>query len=691
MTQLDAFLARKNLRADPFGTISMILGVALGTATVSSVLTLDLNTRAVEARSWTTNPSLGAPTGGTIELRGLRPAGTETRPREAVEEETHEDYQVMRSAIRLGSLSAFLVGALIVFFTFAVVVERRRREVALLRSLGATPGQIGRVLLREALVVGVVGAVLGFVLTPPLSILAAVNGITTTGRARISWLYFPWKKMIAVSAIGALTAVLGAWRPMRELMRLPVARTLRGQGETPAEGRRRRTSGLTLVTLPFGLLLYVLIRPFFREVLPSLAFFVVEAVLVLAALLALLLLVPELVRVVGAIVARVFLRGPAAERLLVLRRIQNQGDELAWSIGGVMMVFALLLSLHVSTHALKDEVRVFGERAVAPFAFVYTKASRTLPARFAGAVPDDVVAIPFSARTPWPNALMAVERDGLAQLAAATLDPTVVDVARRFGPGTIVLSRLLGERLAVRVGDRVEVRSGTITRSLEVIEVGDRLGYVPMYGPYRNSKTYGLVSQENFDLLAPFAADDASLVLAPRDPSRRLTIEDWFERLRAFRPGPEFSADPGLAFIRGRVAETDRDFVIFDVILALTTLLAAVGITNQLVLSVHGRRRELALYRVLGMVPAQVRRVLLLEGAFIGLFGGALAVLLGVPLGWASIAALSIVSTFEVHFVLPPHYVLLTLIGSVAVSMLAAVYPALEAGRLRAAEQVHHE
>jgi ABC-type lipoprotein release transport system permease subunit len=31
------------------------------------------------------------------------------------------------------------------------------------------------------------------------------------------------------------------------------------------------------------------------------------------------------------------------------------------------------------------------------------------------------------------------------------------------------------------------------------------------------------------------------------------------------------------------------------------------------------------------------------------------------------------------------------LVGSVAVSMLAAVYPALEAGRLRAAEQVHHE
>ena len=147
---LARFLAGKNLRSDRFATLCMVLGVALGTATVNVVLALDFNTRRMEATRWSTNPELPLDATATVSLvpernpgRAAPPASEKAKPGGAVQtsgteedarEETHEDYQVMRSAIRLGSLSAFLVGALIVFFSFAVVVEHRRREVALLRA-----------------------------------------------------------------------------------------------------------------------------------------------------------------------------------------------------------------------------------------------------------------------------------------------------------------------------------------------------------------------------------------------------------------------------------------------------------------------------------------------------------------------------------------------------------------------------
>ena len=57
---------------------------------------------------------------------------------------------MLRAGIRIGSLAAFLVGALIVFFTFGTVIDRRRREVALLRSLGAVPAQVAAIFVREA-------------------------------------------------------------------------------------------------------------------------------------------------------------------------------------------------------------------------------------------------------------------------------------------------------------------------------------------------------------------------------------------------------------------------------------------------------------------------------------------------------------------------------------------------------------
>ena len=121
---LTRHLAKRNLIADRFGTICAVLGVALGTATVNVVLILDVNTQSIEARRWSTNPALDVELAHTVLLQGRLQDGTPTVAEDAAEE-THEDYQVMRSAIRLGSLSAFGVGALIVFFTFGVVVERR--------------------------------------------------------------------------------------------------------------------------------------------------------------------------------------------------------------------------------------------------------------------------------------------------------------------------------------------------------------------------------------------------------------------------------------------------------------------------------------------------------------------------------------------------------------------------------------
>ena len=113
--------------------------------------------------------------------------------------------------------------------------------------------------------------------------------------------------------------------------------------------------------------------------------------------------------------------------------------------------------------------------------------------------------------------------------------------------------------------------------------------------------------------------------------------------------------------------------------------------SNQLVLAVHARRREIGLLRVLGMTADQIRKMLLLEGAFVGLLGGTLAVLLGVPLGFGSLAALKLVSAFEVEFELPIHYALLTIAGAVAVALMAALYPARQAASARSAESVHYE
>ncbi|WP_437991584.1 FtsX-like permease family protein [Sorangium sp. So ce145] len=691
-------LALRNLRADRFGAMAAVLGVALGTATVNVVLILDVGTRAVEARSAVTNPDLPVFTDQTITLRGLRPDGQPIDAEDA-QEETHEDYEIMRSAIRLGSLSAFLVGALIVFFTFNVAVERRRREIALLRSAGALPPQVAAVFVLEALLLGIGGAALGLLGSIPLAYLAAKAGITTTGRARIplNAIVLPWSAMLLVCGTGALTALLGVLRPVRDALRLDIARALRPRFVEGGAEQRRRMRGVTLLALPFMVLVYGLLRPFFQESVPLFAFFVLEAGLACAAFLAAIVFVPDLVARLGALAVRLAPRRWAAERLLLRRRVEHSGHELAWSVGGVMMVFALLLALHIATAALKQEVTAWAGRALAPYAFLYPDEPLGHAERLLPRLPERLVAARFSSRTPWPNVAYAVPADELLALAEATGREESIALARRFGPGKALVSTMMARRFGVGPGDQLEVGGRAGTRRLEVVGITDELGYVHAAGAYRNLRTYAVIDASDFPVISPYAtaightialADPQTGAAAARGGS---ATPPWAELLADVPRARDVRMQTGVEIEAIRRKATGRDFVIFDMILGFTTVLAAIGVANQMVLALHARRRELALHRVLGMTAGQVRRMVLMEGALVGALGGALAVLLGIPLGSAALGALRTVSTFEVEFHIPPEYGLFTALGATAVALLASLYPARSAGRSNAAESVHYE
>jgi putative ABC transport system permease protein len=444
-------------------------------------------------------------------------------------------------------------------------------------------------------------------------------------------------------------------------------------------------------------------RPFFRDALPSLTFFVLEAGFVCAAFLATLVLVPDLVRRLGSLAVRLVPGGPAAERLLTRRRVEHLGHELAWSVSGVMLVFALLLALHIATFALKQEVVGWADVALGDELYVLPVDEGGRAADVLGALTPELGPWPqaragspplaiarFSGTTRWPDAIRAAVPEELAALAEARGRPDLAALARRLGPGRMLLSRMMAERFRVGAGDLLEVSGRGGTRRLQIVGVSDGIGFLPIQGPYRNTKTYGIVSAADADLIAPYVAPIGAAV-AIADGTRPEVVSWWRPLVRDRYRHHALFLEEARRFRRHRLRETDRDFVIFDLILLLTSALAALGIANQLVLSVQSRQREIALYRVLGMSAGQVRRLVLLEGAFVGLVGGALAALLGVPLGYAAIGALQAVSAFAVDFHLPPVYVVATVLGAFAVAVLASLHPASRAARTDAAQSIHYE
>ncbi len=116
------------------------------------------------------------------------------------------------------ALAAFAT-VFVVSATFALVVAQRRRELALLRTIGATPRQVSRLLRREALTVGaagsVVGTVLGAALAPALGVVL-VRAEMEPASYTVQFSVWP---IVAALLLGPLVASLGvhvsAWRAAR--------------------------------------------------------------------------------------------------------------------------------------------------------------------------------------------------------------------------------------------------------------------------------------------------------------------------------------------------------------------------------------------------------------------------------------------------------------------------------------------
>jgi putative ABC transport system permease protein len=131
----------------------------------------------------------------------------------------------------------------------------------------------------------------------------------------------------------------------------------------------------------------------------------------------------------------------------------------------------------------------------------------------------------------------------------------------------------------------------------------------------------------------------------------------------------------------------------------IALFVASVGITNTLVTSVVERTKEIGILRAVGATRSQVMSLFLLEGALIGLAGALLGLGLAYALTvWADKWVQSLIAgqmdgqkmLSTTIFVFPPWVWLASVGFAVAVTTLAAVYPARRASRIHPIEALRY-
>jgi putative ABC transport system permease protein len=131
--------------------------------------------------------------------------------------------QLLIAMVAIGGFVAIFV----VSSTTALSTAQRRREIALLRAVGATPGQVQRLMYAETLVVAVAGSAVGVLLGAAVAPLLAQPMIDSGLQPSIFTVSVQPLALAGTFALGIVVALLGVWSVARRAGRTPALDALR--------------------------------------------------------------------------------------------------------------------------------------------------------------------------------------------------------------------------------------------------------------------------------------------------------------------------------------------------------------------------------------------------------------------------------------------------------------------------------
>ncbi len=572
---------------------------------------------------------------------------------------------------------ALFVGIFLILNTFSIIVAQRTRELALMRAMGASRRQVITSVLVEAVVIGLLAAVLG--LAAGIGVGAGLAYLFSTfggGGLELAPVGVPLAAVISSFAVGVLVTVVAAVLPALRASRIPPVAAMQDVA-TPDRPLTRVTVAGALIgaagaaTLGVGL---------YGDTGATL-WLILSGVLV--TFVGIALLTPLVSRPVVGALGRLF-SWSLPGRLGRLNSGRNP-RRTAITASALMVGIALVTGVTVVMDSAKSSLAKQVEDTVKAQVIIGGEQTGPRPPAFDAQVLREAAAIPGvrSAAGVWNDqAMVGGERDyvnatdDLARLADAYGATAASGTLATLRPDQVAVSTERAAENGWTLGSRIPVQ----------LSRGESREYT-VVATYAERALPG-------SLLLPAAATADFGVPQPLFGFVRLTdgtpVERVLPQIRALvADSPEVSATDRSAFVAQQAGDFDTVITMVQILLALAILIAVLGVVNTLALSVLERTRELGLLRAVGLGRAQTMRMVTVEAVVISVFGALLGVVVGAGMGTAVTRALE--SDGITELVLPWTWMGTYLLLAALVGVIAAVLPAIRAARLNVLGAIAHE
>lgn len=124
---------------------------------------------------------------------------------------------------------------------------------------------------------------------------------------------------------------------------------------------------------------------------------------------------------------------------------------------------------------------------------------------------------------------------------------------------------------------------------------------------------------------------------------------------------------------------------------AVALLVAAIGITNTMMMSIYERTKEIGIMKVLGCDLRNIQMMFLLEAGFIGLIGGIVGLIFSYGVSVVINRVVQSMGNMMTLSYIPPWLALLSLVFAILVGMIAGFFPSLRAMRLSPLAAIRNE
>jgi putative ABC transport system permease protein len=599
----------------------------------------------------------------------LPPGAVLERP-EADVERGQSLSRAYRVNLNVLALVALFTGGLLVFSAQALAVVRRRAQLALLRVLGMTRGQLVAMLLAEAAAIGTAGALLGLAIGHFIAeiVLRRFGAGLGEGfgagyfRGLEPALTFDWIALVLFFALGVLAAVIGTLAPALEAARAQPGPALKaGDEQRVFERLQSWWPGVTVMLAGAALTQAGPVR--------GLPLFGYAAIAFL--LFGVIMLMP---RFAVLCFRGLPLPGGAPGRIAIAQ-LRGAPGQAGVSLAAIVASVSLMVSMAIMVASFRQSLDEWLERVLPADLYVRTG----LGGETAFLSPADqkaIAAIPGVRHAEFLRSQRLILAPGKPTL---TLLARAVQSENRLPP-------LVGPSLSIKAGDPPPAWVSEIAAELYgwspgdviVIPLGQRNASFTVAGIWRDyARQQGAVlieRDEYLRLTGDANANDAALWLDPgagAESVRRaaeLTIPGG-ANLEIAGPGEIRAISLGIF---------DRTFAVTYALEAVAVIIGLAGLSSSFGALVLARRREFGMLRHIGMTRAQVGAMLAQEGALVS----ALGVAAGLALGWLiSLVLIHVVNRQSFHWSMELHVPWQLLAEFVAAMLALATVTAILSGR----------